>query len=183
MVLKSFLRTVVALAALLVTAVVVLLVLGARTDANRLQASVTIRRSPEAIWPWLYEPDKLKSWVSWLKQVDQDRAGPPAVGSRAVWVMEDMNNGGAQMHINSTVEAVEPNRRLAVKIAVPGAFDGGAQYTLTDLGGGQTKVDCDSRYTFAGGFAKLLAPLIIPQARKKMIEDMNRMRAALEKPQ
>lgn len=166
---------------LLVIAVVVLLALGARADATRLQASVTIRRTPDAVWPWLYEPDKLKSWVSWLKQVESDRQGPPVVGARAVWVMEDMNNGGAIMRINSAVQAVETNRRLAVTVSAAEGFVGTAEYTLTDLGGGATRLECDSRYTFDNAFAKLLTPLIMPSARKKMLADLDRMRVALEK--
>jgi uncharacterized protein YndB with AHSA1/START domain len=180
---KWLVRIVGGFAGLLVIAVAILLVLGARADSNRLQASVTIHRGPEAVWPWLYEPDKLKSWVTWLKQVDRDREGPPAVGARAVWVMEDMNNGGAQMRIKSDVAAVESNRRLAVKLSVPGAFAGTAEYTLADLGGGATRLECDSRYTFDNPFAKLMTPLIISSARKKMLADMDRMRAAVESAQ
>src|SRR6185436_3276944 len=178
---KWLLRIVGGFVCLLVISVVVLLALGARADANRLQASVTIHRSPDAVWPYLYEPEKLKSWVTWLKQVETDRAGPPAVGAHAVWVMEDMNNGGAIMRIKSDVFAVEPNRRLAVNLSVPGAFQGIAEYTLTDLGGGATRLECDSRYTFDNAFAKLLTPVIMPSARKKMLSDMDRLRAEIER--
>ena len=180
---KWLIRIVGAFGGLLIIAVVILLALGARTDANRLQASVTIRRGPDAVWPYLYEPEKLKSWVTWLKKVESDREGPPAVGAHAVWVMEDMNNGGAIMRINSEVEAVEPNRRLAVKLSAAEGFDGTAVYSLTDLGGGATRLECDSRYTFHNAFAKLLSPLIFPSARKKMLGDMDRLRASLEKGQ
>ncbi len=178
---KWLIRIVGAFAGLLAIAVVVLLVLGARADATRLQASVTIRRSPDAVWPYLYEPEKLKSWVSWLKQVESDRQGPPAVGAHAVWVMEDMNNNGAIMRINSSVDAVEPNRRLSVTVSAAGGFTGKAEYSLTDLGGGATRLECDSRYTFDNAFAKLLTPLIVSSARKKLVADLDRMRIEIER--
>jgi uncharacterized protein YndB with AHSA1/START domain len=178
---KWLIRIVAGFAAVILTGVLVLRARGARADATRVQASVSIHATPGAVWPWLYEPEKLKSWVSWLKAVESDQEGPPAVGARAVWVMEDMNNRGAIMRINSNVEAVEPNRRLALKVSAAEGFDGNAVYTLTDLGGGVTRVECDSRYTFHNAFAKLLTPLIVPSARKKMLADLDRLRVELEK--
>jgi len=167
------------IAGLLVACVLVLLALGMRSDANRLQASVTVHRTPDQVWPYLYEGDKLKLWVTWLKDVQRD-PGPPQVGRTQVWTMEDMNNGGMLMKINSTVDASELNRRLAVKLSVPGEFQGSAEYRLTDLGGGATKVESDSRYHFDNWMANLMMPLVTWQAQKKAVSDLDRLRAAVE---
>lgn len=167
------------IAGVLVAGVLVLLVLGMRPDVNRLQTSTIIHRPPDQVWPYLYESDKLKAWVTWLKAVQRE-PGQPQIGHTQVWTMEDMNNGGAQMKIKSTIDAAEPNRRLAVNLSVPGAFSGHAEYRLTDLGGGATKLECDSRYHFDNGMATLMMPLVISEARKKSVSDLERLRTAVE---
>ena len=165
--------------AVLVVAILVLAVLSSRRDAGRLQASIVIRQKPEAVWPWLYEPDKLKTWVSSLVEVRRDSSGPPANGGHDVWVMQDRNNKNAGMEINSVVEAAEQNRRLAVRLSARG-FHGSAAYTLTDVGDGTTRVDLDSRYEFENRFVRLMTPLVLWQAGKKMATDFERLRASAE---
>lgn len=176
---KWLLRIALALVALLVICVGVLIAMKMRKDADRMQNSITIHASPEAIWPYLYEPDKLKAWVTWLKDVERP-AGDPAVGSKSVWVMEDANNGGQIMKIQSTVTAVDPHRRLQVALLVPGAFHGTAEYTLTDAGGGATVLSADAHYSFDVWFANLLSPVVFASASKKMQSDEERLRAAVE---
>jgi len=177
---KWLLRVALFLAVLLVAGVLTLLVLGSGANANRLQTSVTIQRPPAEVWPWLYEPEKLKTWVSWLKEVRRDRDGSPATGAHMVWVMSDANNDGQMMNIAATVLAADAPRQYSVDLSVPGAFTGRAQYTLTDIGGGATRLEVDSRYTFEVWMAKLFTPLVISQARKKMDMDLQHLKSAVE---
>jgi uncharacterized protein YndB with AHSA1/START domain len=177
---KWIIRTLIVLVALLVLGAVTLLALGMRADSNRLQTSRKINRPPDAVWPYLYEPDKLKQWVTWLKDV-QRAPGEPVVGAKSVWTMEDANNGGQLMNIDSTVTEVEPHRRLKVALSVPGAFHGTAEYKLTDLGNGTTLLEIDSRYNFDIWFARLMSPLVMMEAGKKTQDDGERLRAAVEK--
>ena len=177
---KWLIRILLVLAAVLVLCVVTLLALGMRADSNRLQVSRRINRPPEAVWPYLYEPDKLKQWVTWLKDV-QRTPGEPVIGAKSVWTMEDANNGGQLMKIESTVTEVEPHRRLRVALSVPGAFHGTAEYKLTDLGNGTTLLETDSRYNFDIWFARLMSPLVMVEAGKKMQDDADRLRAGVEK--
>src|SRR6185369_11991743 len=115
-----------------------------------------------------------KVWVSWLKDVQRD-SGPPQVGRRAIWTMQDMNNGGMLMKINLTVDAVESSRRYAVSLNADGGFKGHTEYRLTDLGGGTTRLETDSRYDFDFWLAKLMTPLIMSQARKKAVMDLDQL--------
>ncbi len=177
---KWFLRIAAALIGILVLGVLVLAALGMKEDSHRLQTSITIHRPPADVWPYLYEGDKLKVWVTWLKDVER-APGPPVVGAHQTWTMEDPNNGGAQMRIQSTIAAAEPNRRLIADLSAEGGFHGKAQYSLTDLGNGSTRLDLDSDYQFEVWIAKLMSPLIMPQARKKMNGDLERLRMAAEK--
>ncbi len=167
-------------AALIVLPIVALAIAGAGQDSNRMVNTIVIHRKPEAIWPWLYKPDKVKQWVSWLVEIREKGDGEPTVGGSAVWVMEDRNNGNARMEMTGTVEAVEPNRRLAVRIAAPAEFTGSAVYTLTPLDDGSTRVEADARYVFDNGFARFLTPVICWQAKKKMQGDMEQLRTRVE---
>ncbi len=165
---------------IIVIAVATLAVLSSRDDANHMRNSVVIHEKPEAIWPWLYEPDKLKTWVSWLVEVRRESNGEPAQGTRSVWVMEDRNNNNARMEIASEVERVESQRLLAVNLSVAGAFRGKASYTLTPLADGSTRVECEGRYDFDNRFARLMTPLIMSQAGKKMTADLDHLRSNVE---
>jgi len=51
------------------SAVVTLLILGQRKDAGHMHGSIEIAASPQQLFPWLVEGDKLKQWVSWLVEV------------------------------------------------------------------------------------------------------------------
>ena len=168
------------LGVLIVVPVVAVAIAGAGQDSNRLAASIVIHQKPEAIWPWLYKPDKVKQWVSWLVEIRGERDGEPAVGQSAVWVMEDRNNGNARMEIKGTVEAVEPNRRIAVKLSATEGFSGNTVYTLTPQADGSTKLESDSRYRFDNGFARFMTPVICWQAKKKMLSDLEQLRARVE---
>src|SRR5262245_10099321 len=157
-----------------------LAIAGMGRDSNRIYTSVVIHAKPEAVWPWLAKPDKVKQWVSWLVEIRQDTQGEPAPGQRSVWVREDRNNGNQRMPMIGTVESVEPHRRLAVSIKAEEAFQGTAVYILTDLGDGSTKLESDSRYTFDDGFARFMTPVVCWQAKKKMIGDLEHMRQLVE---
>ncbi len=176
---KWALRIIGAIAGALAVGLLVLIFMGMGTDADRMQGSMVIHRAPADVWPWLYEGDKLTQWVSWLKDVQRD-PGPPQVGRTGIWTMQDANNGGMLMKINGTVEAVEPNRRFAMRLAASGGFSGTSEYRLVDLGGGSTRLETDARYHFDIWMARLFAPLIMAQARKKAVMDQEHLRALLE---
>ncbi len=177
---KILLYALAGIVALVVAGVIVLFLLGLREESKHVRASVVVSRSPDEVWTWLEEPEKLKSWVSWLIEVRPLTEGPRAVGSRALWVMEDANNGGRKMEITSEVTGYEPGRRLAVKLSVPQAFSGQAAYTFTPMPDGRTRVEVDSTYSFDLWFAQLMRPLVVRAASRKMNDDLARLRAKVE---
>jgi uncharacterized protein YndB with AHSA1/START domain len=161
-------------------AVIILLEANSGPDAGLMRTSIEIHRPPSAVWPWLYQPDKLKGWVSWLKEVQRESAQPPAPGQKDVWVMSDENNNGALMRINNTVETADPNRTLAVRLEAAKEFRGTASYKLTPTQDGGTILESEGRYEFADPFARLMTPLVLWQAKKKMNGDLEHLRALVE---
>ena len=160
---------------LLLLAVSALWLIGHRARAGQFRAAAEINGSPEQVWPWLNEGEKLKQWVSWLVEV---RGWNPAagVGARRVLVMKDENNGGMLMEIQGVCSDYAPPTRLAVKLTVDGAFQGEQTYRLTGLGNGRTRIEMDSAYRFASPLARLMEPLITAAAEKKAVADIAQLK-------
>ena len=163
------------LLSLIILALLGLLAWGQRKDAGSFHAATEISRPPEQVWPWMREPDKLKSWVSWLVEVRPDPSG-----SGAVWVMEDKNNGGALMEIHSQPEREEAPRLLVLNTSAPGGFAGHVTYLLTPTSSG-TLIEQKSEFQFAMWMAKLFEPLITMSAEKKAKDDLAQLKARVEK--
>ncbi|MGJ5815097.1 SRPBCC family protein [Paludibaculum fermentans] len=165
----------------LLLAVVILMGLGLRSDAGRMQASVVVRRSPVDVWPWLTESGKLKAWVGWLIEVREESPGAHGIGSRSVWVMEDRNNNNQKLEIVNEVCEWVPARRLATHAGFQNMFSTDAAYVLTDLGDGGTRIESDTRVHYGHPLAKVFEPLITWQAGKKTVEDLGRWKSLAER--
>jgi uncharacterized protein YndB with AHSA1/START domain len=143
---------------------------------------VEINASPDQLWQWLDQDDKLKQWVSWM--VDAKHADPQkahGVGSKRIWTMKDENNGGALMQIAGTYSEYAPPSRMTLEIADgDGMFDGDTSYRLVDLGGGRTRMDVRLRAHYKEWFANLMEPLITPQAEKKLVMDVGHLKRLVE---
>ena len=177
-ILRNVLLSIVGLIAI---AFVTLLVMGSRPDADRMAGSIDIAKPPLTVWAYVEEPDKLKSWISWVVEVRDETPGRRGVGSRYVLVMEDRNNGNVRMNVAHEVVAYDESRRKTMRLSTPGMFSGVGTYTLQDLGNGQTRLAEDSRYHFDNWFARLMTPLVMSAAHKKMVEDLQRLKSLAEK--
>jgi hypothetical protein len=62
-----------------------------------------------------------------------------------------------------------------------GIFDGEESYKLVDLGNGRTRMEILGRFHYAQWFANLMEPAITPQAEKKMVADVARLKSLVEK--
>lgn len=173
---KWALRIVGGLLIVILLAVAVLFIVGHRASAGRVHASAELNGSPDQLWPWLNDGEKLKQWVSWLVEVRGWEQGA-GVGAKRVWVMKDENNGGMLMEIEGTCSEYAPPSRLTVQLKSGGDFDGQQAYRLTDLGNGRTRLDVDSNYHFSSSLARLMEPLITAAAAKKMVGDTARLKS------
>ena len=159
------------LVGLVVLAVIVLALMGTRKGAGHAALSVEINRPPEAVWPWLTEADKQKQWVSWLTEVRDLTPETRGVGKKMAWVMDDPNMK-KQVEIMGEIVAEEPGRMISVRLSADMGFDGVSTWRLTDLGG-RTRFDSEGTYHYHHWLARLMEPLVTPQARKKMVADTN----------
>ena len=168
------------LAVLLILPVLTLLVLGQRKDAGHVHHSIEIAASPQQIWPWLEEGDKLKQWVSWLVEVRVPDPSIHGVGASHIWVMKDENNGGMLMQIVAKNREYAPPSHLTLQVSSPPQFTGENNYDLLDMGNGTTRLEVDSRYHFSNWFANFMEPVITPAVKKKMVADEERLKSMVE---
>ncbi|MEO8596962.1 MAG: SRPBCC family protein [Candidatus Solibacter sp.] len=167
------------LAAVILLPVAGLAIAGALPGSGHMVATVTIHRKPEEVWPWLYRKEHVMQWVSWLVEI-REEPGEPQAGKSGVWVMEDQDNNNERVEFTGTVQAVEPYRRINLKLDAPGGIHGFTEYRLTPLADGSTRFDSDSRYVLESAFARFMLPLIYWQANKKVVGDMARLKALIE---
>lgn len=167
------------IAGVVTLAVLVLFVMSQRSGAGQMQASLEIARTPEELWPWLAEPEKLKSWVSWLVEIRGPAAQP---GATQVWVMEDHNNNRQRMEIEGTITEYLPPRRMTVRVRSVAGFTGEQLYEITDAGNRRSRVTVGGKYQFSHWFVRLMEPLVTPQAEKKLVADLARLKSLAEQP-
>jgi uncharacterized membrane protein len=171
--------TVGALASVIVLALVVLLVLGARSD-HRIAASVEIERPAEVVFTWITDSPRLQSWVGWLVDIRHETPHQQQVGARQVWVMEDRNNNNQHMSIAAEIVAYQPPRQLTARLSAPGLFSGTVDYTLEAVGAERTRLHYVMSYEYDLWLAKLLEPVIAMSAQQKLEDDLGRLKQRAE---
>jgi uncharacterized membrane protein len=165
--------------ALLVLAVVILLVLGARSE-QRIASSIEIDRPADTVFRWVSEPPRLRSWIGWLVEIRDVTPQQGQVGARQVWVMEDRNNNNARMEIAAEITTWQPGRALNARLNAPGAFTGAVDYGLEALGPNRTRLNYAMSYEYEHWLARLLEPIIARSARQKLEEDLARLKQRAE---
>jgi uncharacterized protein YndB with AHSA1/START domain len=177
---KWLLYALAAIGGLLVICVVVLLFLGGFRGESRLVASVDIAKPPGAVFPWLLQPEKLKSWVGWMVDVRNLTPDQSGVGARQVWVMEDRNNNNARMDIASEITRADQDRLLEARVSAAEGFTGEVRYELEPMDSNKTRLTYRATYKFEHWLAKLLEPVISRSAQQKLEEDLQRLKQQVE---
>ena len=177
---KWFVRIVGGVLAVLAVCVLGLWIGSHRRDAGRMRGNIEIERPIETVWAWMTEGSKLTQWVGWLSAVEPDSTSPPeGIGHREVWVMDDPRMKD-KLHVPGTITLWEPPNQMGVHIEVPAMFEGDVLYKLTELPNGHTKVEQDGRFKYLDRFAALMEPVVTPEAMRKMVADMQRLKSKIE---
>jgi uncharacterized protein YndB with AHSA1/START domain len=163
---------------LVALAVLVFVVLGRRPGAGRTSSSIEIAAPADTVFAWISRPERVKQWVSWLVEVRQDHVTPDGVGSRETWVMNDPNMK-QQVEVKSEVLRYEPPHRVDVKVSMDGGFEGAYTYTLEPTAAG-TRVTLAGSSRYHAWIARLLEPLVTPQAQKKQEDDFLALKRLVE---
>jgi uncharacterized membrane protein len=165
---------------LLVVAVVTLLVLGGGRGESTLQTSVEIGRPAPVVFSFITEPARVKSWLSWLVEIQLLTPETTGVGSRQVWVMQDRNNNNQLMNIDTEITGYEANRLLQARVSAPLGFTGVITYELEPIAADRTRLKYQGIYQFEHWLAKLLSPVIARSAQQKLEDDLARLKQQAE---
>ncbi len=140
----------------------------------RSSGTVVIAAAPEAVFPWLTEPQKLTQWLGGLVESRPLGDGVLRVGARSIEVVEE---NGRRIEMETVVTRLEPARTLAARIeASPFACD--VEYELAPVAGG-TEVRYSSEVRMKGAM-RILTPLLAGAIRRKTGTDLASLKRAVE---
>lgn len=136
-------------------------------------ATVTIGQTPEKVFSYLTEIEKLQQWTP-FKNVKLLTDGPMGIGSRFTQSVEIIGKT-----IESEVEVTDYNAPtlLALK-SISGPVNFVQSFTLTPTAEGtHLKVDMEGEPT---GLLKVAQPLLKPAVEKQLHDQVNKLKHLLE---
>jgi uncharacterized protein YndB with AHSA1/START domain len=137
----------------------------------------------EAVWPYLEDPEKIKQWMIGVVEDRPTSAGPTRVGSTFEM---DIKEGRKITTYQGEVTKYDRPRLMGVKMVgscgkQPMTMF--ADYELSDLGGGRTRMLYTGRCTPPSGLLfKLMMPLFKVMGRMMIKKFMRNLRGLVESP-
>jgi uncharacterized protein YndB with AHSA1/START domain len=155
-----------------------------RPEHGHILAQTEIDRPAAQVFPWLSRPDLIQKWVGGLSEITP--ASPAVEGSeigRRFHMLEFDKEENARTEMEMTITQFVPNDRLGFRIESLGdpvnGFTETAEYRLTG-DGAHTQLTYDIHTGYRGKLPKALEPLITPAARKKVQQDLARLKSMVE---
>jgi uncharacterized protein YndB with AHSA1/START domain len=134
--------------------------------------SVTIPRSPEDVFPWLLEADRVPQWTTNLERYEPEGAVGP--GSR---ILQTLEVGGQRFDVAMEVVRYEPPREAETRFSTNGV-DVEATYLLSPDGAG-TRLTQTLEAKARSLTARMIVPAVQPRLERKLIADLERLQALL----
>ena len=157
--------------------VVVLTILSRRPNAGRNDYTIAIDRPPSEVFPWLTEPYRLTRWINGLE------SSTPIVGNSAVRgakSREVILVSGNRYTMITEITDVKRDTLLSVNItSEPKGYTVNAIYQLAATATGTT-LHYTGQADYEGVFARMMEPIVTPQAQKIVEGDMNRLKQLIE---
>lgn len=146
--------------------------------------STEFAATPAKIWPFLEDPERIKQWMVGVVDDRPTSDGPLGVGSTFEM---DIREGRRITTYQGEITAYERESRMGIKM-VGGCgrkpFTMHADYRLTPLGGGRTRLDYLCRVDFPDGFFyRLVMPLFGLMAKMMIRKFMRNLRGLVERPE
>ena len=157
-------------------AVLFLLLFGLRGNAGVIESEVEIHRPAAAIYPYLVEPDSLKRWVGGLVSDSVLTDGGLRVGQRS---LQSMESRGGKIVLDCLVTGFERDHRLDLLISHPMISMHQRLYLVES--GGATRVHYSGKVHYRSLFGRLLEPIMTPDSRRKVAEDLEALKRVVER--
>ena len=125
----------------------------------QMKQSAEFECSPEHLWPFLEDPDKLKLWMKGVLEDHASKGGPIGLGS--TFSMK-FRQGGKTQHFRAEILIYDRPKHLGLKMK-GGDFQHETEifmdFKLSDLGG-RTRLDYLEALDSAGALTQLVSPLV-----------------------
>jgi len=133
--------------------------------------SVELSQSPEQVFPWLLDEDKVPQWTSDLQSYSV--SGPLGKGA----VAHQLLNVAGGLKLDLEITSWDPPRSAETRFETNGVKVTSG-YTLTPNGGGTTLTQTmDAKAS--GLTARMLIPVVQGRLEKKLTQDLERLREVL----
>jgi uncharacterized protein YndB with AHSA1/START domain len=134
--------------------------------------TVTVPRTPDEVFPWLFEEDKVPQWTGSLDGYAV--IGPLGEGGR---VRQTLEVSGHKVDVEMEITRYDPPHGAESRFAMSG-LDVVTTYALSANGGG-TELTQTLDGNASGFKARMLVPVVQPRLEAKLTEDLERLRALL----
>jgi uncharacterized protein YndB with AHSA1/START domain len=141
-----------------------------------IKHSIEIKRSPEDVFAYLDQLERHGEWQGEIVSATRETDGPVGVGTR---VREVRKMGRREIDASYEITEHDPPRRTAFRGTV-GPIRPVGKVTIESAGDGSS-ARVSIEFDLVGyGFGKLIAPLARRDARKRIGEYQERLKAKLE---
>jgi uncharacterized protein YndB with AHSA1/START domain len=142
---------------------------------HRNEHAVDIDAPAERVFPYLAQPELMRTWIGGLVEFRPIDEGP-ALGSRAIQVVEV---AGKKWELESELTRYEPPLALEARLVAAKDFELVATYRLEEANG-RTRVSATTETAFKHRTARLLGGVLTRKAQKKLEADLARLKLVVE---
>jgi uncharacterized protein YndB with AHSA1/START domain len=175
-------RILAGLVAMVVFGVLALLIAGKRPNHGHIAREIAIDRPAAQVFRWIATEELLKKWIGGLLELRPESS--PADGSevgRKFHIIEAYK--GERVEMKMEVMKFERDRDVVVRVVSAGDPNNGfvetAEYRLTEAGG-KTRFRIEAQTNYYGYMPRLFEPLVTRGAKKKLKQDLKRLKALVE---
>jgi uncharacterized membrane protein len=138
--------------------------------------SIEVGRPPDAVFPWLLEEDKVPRWMGHIERYEQVGDGPLSTGSR---LRQTIELSGSRVSFELEIVRYEPPRAAEARFETNGVEVVNV-YAL-ELAGAVTRLTQTMEAKARGLAARMLIPVVQPRLERKLADDLERLRALLDR--
>jgi hypothetical protein len=136
--------------------------------------TVSIARPPEAVFPWLFEEDRVPQWTSRLEAYELLGDGAIGAGSR---IRQVLTVKGQSLDVVLEITAYDPPRAAESRFTLQGVHVVTGYELAGDGDGTALTQTLDGN---ASSFkARMLLPVVKPHLEGKLQDDLERLRGLL----
>ena len=137
--------------------------------------SVTLPEPPEAVFPWLLEPERVPRWTGNLEAYVRVDDGPLRQGSR---FRETLELSGRRFALELEVVRYDPPHAAESRASTNGVDLVNAYRIEAVDGGSRLTQSLEAKASSFG--ARMIIPAVQPRLERKLTEDLERLKALLE---